>query len=116
MCKNRLRRAPTLGEASEIFLKEHGAKLKPSTLHDYRALLRHHIVPALGALPIADCRSGAKAHRALSQRGLLLLPDSKTGQEAIFLNEPAVDLLRALPKTPDNPHVIVGAKQGGHLR
>lgn len=54
MCKNRLRRAPTLGEASEIFLKEHGAKLKPSTLHDYRALLRHHIVPALGALPIAD--------------------------------------------------------------
>jgi len=215
--KSRLRRAPTLSEASELFLKEHGAKLKPSTEHDYRALLRHHIVPALGALPIADLSqkhiarfhigmkhiprqanyalavlsklmnwaedqglrpsysnpclrikrfpetrrqrflsseelerlgrvlaeheqdnaqspfivaairllmfTGARLGEILPlqwqyvdlERGLLLLPDSKTGQKAIFLNEPAVDLLKSLPRYPGNPHVIVGAKQDGHL-
>lgn len=33
------------------------------------------------------------------QRGLLLLPDSKTGRKAIVLNGPAVDVLRSLDQT-----------------
>lgn len=32
------------------------------------------------------------------QRGLLLLPDSKTGQKAIILNAPALDILGKIPK------------------
>lgn len=32
------------------------------------------------------------------ERGLLLLPDSKTGQKAIVLNAPAIDILCKIPK------------------
>ena len=35
------------------------------------------------------------------QRGLLLLPDSKTGQKAIILNAPALDVLQKIPKVDD---------------
>ncbi|MBU1212819.1 MAG: tyrosine-type recombinase/integrase [Alphaproteobacteria bacterium] len=49
------------------------------------------------------------------QRGLISLPDSKTGQKAVFLNEAAVDLLRTLSAVPGNPYVLVGAREGGHL-
>lgn len=49
------------------------------------------------------------------QRGLISLPESKTGQKAVFLNEAAVELLRVLRRVPDNPHVIVGARPGGRL-
>lgn len=49
------------------------------------------------------------------QRGLLHLPDSKTGQKVIRLNTPAIDVLRDLPRLKHNPHVIVGQVEGGHL-
>jgi integrase len=49
------------------------------------------------------------------ERGLLMLPDSKTGRKAIFLNAQAVAILAALPRLPDNPHVIVGEVIGQHL-
>ena len=49
------------------------------------------------------------------QRGLLALPDSKTGQKAIFLNEAAVNLLLLLPRETANPFVIVGARPSSHL-
>lgn len=46
------------------------------------------------------------------QRGLIALPDSKTGQKAIFLNEAALELLRSLPRQPDNPYVLPGTRDG----
>ncbi len=49
------------------------------------------------------------------ERGFLMLPDSKTGQRAIFLNNAARDVLRTLPKQPDNPFVIVGHQPGQRL-
>ncbi|MBL6597986.1 MAG: site-specific integrase [Alphaproteobacteria bacterium] len=45
----------------------------------------------------------------------LWLPDSKTGEKAIFLPAAAVELLSSLPRVEGNPHVIVGQKAGGHL-
>jgi len=36
------------------------------------------------------------------QRGLLALPDSKTGQKTIFLNEGAIEILNDIPKQPNN--------------
>jgi integrase len=45
-----------------------------------------------------------------------LLPISKTGRKAIYLSEPAVDILRAIPRSPDNPYVFVGLKRGDHLK
>jgi len=48
-------------------------------------------------------------------RGLLLLPDSKTGKRAIHLNGPAVQVLRELPRLEGNPFVICGTRSGRHL-
>ena len=38
------------------------------------------------------------------ERGLLLLPDSKTGKKPIVLNAPAAALLAGLPRITGNPH------------
>lgn len=47
--------------------------------------------------------------------GLIRLPDSKTGAKPIYLNAPAREVLANLPRVADNPHVIVGAKEGAAL-
>ena len=46
---------------------------------------------------------------------MLSLPDSRTGQKTIQLNAQAVDVLRSLPRLPDNKYVIVGHRHGEHL-
>ena len=48
-------------------------------------------------------------------RGMLHLPDSKTGRKPIFLSPPALEVLAALPRVEGNPHVIVGFKEGAAL-
>ena len=45
-------------------------------------------------------------------RRLLILPDSKTGEKTIALNEPAIGVLKAIPHLEGNPHVIVGHRTG----
>jgi integrase len=49
-------------------------------------------------------------------RQCLRLPDSKTGQKIVYLNAPAILVLRELPRVFGNPHVIVGARFGAPLR
>jgi integrase len=44
------------------------------------------------------------------ERGLLLLPDSKTGKKAIVLNAPALDILANLPRV--GAYVIAGQAVG----
>jgi len=46
-------------------------------------------------------------------RKCLRLPDSKTGAKIIYLNEPALELLRSLPRLSNNLHVIPGTHDGG---
>ena len=41
--------------------------------------------------------------------------DGKTGSRTVHLSPSAVDLLAALPRVPDNPWVVPGAKPGTHL-
>ena len=43
------------------------------------------------------------------------LPDSKTGDKRLPLNAPSLDVLKSLPRLPDNPHVIAGGKPGAAL-
>ncbi len=43
------------------------------------------------------------------------LPDSKTGAKPVYLNAPALKVLSNIPRSQDNPYVIVGAKRGAHL-
>jgi integrase len=49
------------------------------------------------------------------ERGLLMLPDSKTGRKAVHLNAPALGVLQAIPRLEGNPYVICGEKGGRHL-
>ena len=42
------------------------------------------------------------------ERGMIFLPDSKTGQKPVYLSAAALAVLSALPREKGNPHVIVG--------
>lgn len=48
-------------------------------------------------------------------RGVIRLRESKTGAKTVQLPEPALEVLRAIERTPGNPYVIVGDKPGTHL-
>ena len=41
-------------------------------------------------------------------RGLMFLPDSKTGRKTIYLNDATVAVLRSIPSIDGNPHIIPG--------
>jgi integrase len=49
------------------------------------------------------------------ERRMVFLPDSKTGQKPLTLNDAALKVLKELPKFANNPHVIVGHRYGSHL-
>lgn len=51
---------------------------------------------------IRDC----KWDYVFLDRGIIRLPDSKTGPKIIHLGRTAIDLLRTLPRKPDNSYVI----------
>ena len=49
------------------------------------------------------------------ERGVLDLPDSKTGSKLIPLNGPTMEALEAALRLHDNPYVCPGVKPGGHM-
>jgi len=46
------------------------------------------------------------------ERGILFLPDSKTGRKPVYLSAPAIRVLASLPRLEANPHIIAGLKDG----
>ncbi|WP_020084978.1 tyrosine-type recombinase/integrase [Hyphomicrobium zavarzinii] len=50
------------------------------------------------------------------ERRLLLLPDSKTGQKPIVLNQQAIEVLNSIPRIANCPWVIIGHLEGEHLK
>ena len=46
------------------------------------------------------------------QRGIIHLPDSKTGKKPLYLSAAAMAILADLPRIAGNPHVIAGARAG----
>src|SRR5262249_41130704 len=81
----------------------------------------------LGPFPAAAIRlllfTGARLREILNakwewldtERGLLFLPDSKTGKKTILLGAPAMAVLASLPRIKGNPHIIPGEKPGQPL-
>ena len=69
---------------------------------------------------LTGCRSG----ETLSLRwkyvdldmGELKLSQSKTGAKVVHLGDPAIAVLRGIPRIEDNPWVLPGMKSGKHLR
>ncbi|CAJ0872990.1 hypothetical protein AMST5_02468 [freshwater sediment metagenome] len=46
------------------------------------------------------------------ERGILFLPDSKTGKKPIYLSAAAQAVLASVPRIEGNPHIIAGAIEG----
>jgi integrase len=46
------------------------------------------------------------------ERGIIFLPDSKTGRKPIYLSAAAQAVLAGLPRIEGNPYIIAGAKEG----
>jgi len=46
------------------------------------------------------------------QRGVLFLPDSKTGKKPVYLSAAALAVLASIPRYEGNPYIIAGAKPG----
>jgi integrase len=46
------------------------------------------------------------------ERGVIFLPDSKTGSKPVYLSAAALEVLAGLPRIEGNPHIIPGEKAG----
>ncbi len=46
------------------------------------------------------------------ERGMMHLPDSKTGKKTLYLSAPTLEVLSGLPRVEGNPHIIPGDKPG----
>lgn len=49
------------------------------------------------------------------ERGVLRLPDSKTGAKVVHLGAAAAGFLARLPRSATNPYVCWGNREGSHL-
>ncbi len=67
-----------------------------------KTVIPRHVVDAFRLLLFTGCRLNEilrlKWNEVDVQRGLLLLPDSKTGKKAVILNAPALRILAELPR------------------
>ena len=83
---------------------------------------KEHSVFVVGAFRLLIL-TGARLGEILSLRWdyvdpddhCLRLPDSKTGKKVVYLNEPALAILRRLPRLAGNPYVLPGARSGRPL-
>ena len=93
------------------------AKAKNAPKPDNRRVkLDVHAVAAIRLLILTGARLREILDAQWSQvdleRGVLFLPDSKTGKKPVYLSAAAQSVLAAIPRIKDNPHIIAGAAKG----
>lgn len=97
-------------------LKQLGSALKDADADDS---VSPFAVAAIRLLIFTGARSGEVLNLRWADvdldRGVLELPDSKTGAKSVYLNDAAIQLLRSLPRLDGNPFVIPGVKPGARL-
>lgn len=108
-----IRESETVGIPYEIDETNPKAKHAPK-LENRRTMIGPHAAAALRLLIFTGARLreilGLKWEWVDFERGLLLLPDSKTGKKAIVLNAPAMKVLADLPRL--GSYVIAGQSAG----
>jgi integrase len=91
------------------------AKDAPKPDNRYRKFDRH-AVAAIWVLMLTGARLreilDVKWDHVDLERGMIFLPDSKTGRKPIYLPAAAAAILSALPRVDRNPYVIPGEKEG----
>ena len=78
-----------------------------------------HSIAAIRLLIFLGARRGEilnlKWEEVDLERGIIMLPDSKTGKKPLFLNPPAIEVINSLKPVRNNPYVIPGEKEGQPL-
>ena len=76
-------------------------------------------IAAIRLLMLTGCRSGEimslRWDYVHLEMGELRLPDSKTGSKVVHLGDPAIAVLRGIPRKESIPWVFPGAKPGKHM-
>jgi integrase len=84
-----------------------------------RTLIPANAVAAVRLLLFTGARLGeiltARWDWVDKKRGVLLLPDSKTGAKTVHLNAPALAVLEGLTRLEGNPYVLPGNRTGQHF-
>jgi integrase len=110
-----LRTAETAGLPWEVDETNPKAKHLPKA-EKRRRVLDPFAVAAIRLLILTGARLREILHTRWEQvdfdRGIIHLPDSKTGAKPIYLSAAALAVLSALPRIESNSHVIPGGKDG----
>jgi integrase len=109
-----LRQAETVGLPWTV--NEDGPKAKHIPKAVRAQVIDPHAVAAIRLLML----TGARLREILEarwdyvdwDRGLMFLPDSKTGRKTLYLSDVALNILEDIPKVAGNPHIIPGSKKG----
>jgi integrase len=109
-----LRLAETVGLPWVV--DEAGPKAKHVPKTNRAQVIDPHAVAAIRLLML----TGARLREILEarwdyvdwDRGLMFLPDSKTGRKTLYLSDVALSILEAIPKVAGNPHIIPGSNKG----
>ena len=108
-----LREGETIGLPWEINPGKPSAKHIPREANRFTKL-SPHAAAAIRLLLFTGCRLGEILHLRWAEvdleRGLLFLPDSKTGRKTVVLNAPAMAILTGLPRL--GVYVIAGDDAG----
>ena len=110
-----LREGETAGLPYEVDETKPKAKHAPMA-ENRRVKLDPYAVAAIRLLILTGARFreilDAKWEHADFERGILFLPDSKTGRKPVYLSAPAMQVLASLPRLEGNPHIVAGMKDG----
>ena len=109
-----LRDAETVGLPWVV--DERGPKAKHLPKANRVRLIDPHAVAAIRLLML----TGARLREILEarwdyvdvDRGMMFLPDSKTGRKTLYLSDVALNILDGLPRIAGNPHIIPGNNKG----
>jgi integrase len=110
-----LREGETLGLPYEVDGTSPNAKHAPKA-DKRRVKLDPFAVAAIRLLILTGARLREILHaqwrHADFERGVIFLPDSKTGRKTLYLGAAALEVLSGLPRIEGNPHIIAGANDG----
>lgn len=107
-----------LGRLGEALRRAESVGLdgRPGAERPGRVVFDSHAVAAIRLLALTGARLRELLHLRWEHvdfgRGVLLLPDSKTGAKTIYLSEPALDVLRGVRRLNGNPYVFPGTVRG----
>jgi integrase len=110
----RLGDALRLGETKGIpwAVDEHQPNAKHIPKKDRRTTITPHTAAAIRLLILTGARLreilDAKWESVDWQRGIMFLPDSKTGKKPLYLSAVALAVLKAVPRVGKNPFIIPG--------